>query len=494
MNRNILIFTKSAPRFCISIAIAILNLLLVTSCTDEEQFPAMIIPTRVSFSEAVFYIAKDKAGASEITLTLARPLEKDGSITIQQIDAGTTARAEQFSLDPAFKDGKLKINLPQGTKEASFKLTSLHNFDNDQTIAFKVVAATGGAVLNNEKLETIVTMRGNLYIESTISTSVSTLDDFGVLTINASSASKSYVLSGLNLPGAVTVAAPSHFKVSLDNVNFTSTVSADVNNKNATVYVKFNPALETNLDVVASITHTVTGVANVSVGVSGKIEYTPEVPLLNENFDYGTTSDFLARLTNDWTAYSAAGSIPVTYIPQGLTFNRYAGSNIGGAVKMENGEFSREDVARTFPQKTAGTIYVAVLVNLSKTGTGEFFLATREGGTFFNRVYVKDAGANNLTFGIGKNASVQYATINHKYNTTYLVVAKYDFTSKISSMYVFDGTFPDAEPAAPLAVSLATGLSPASLNDLAIRQAETEVGATIDGLRIATTWRGVLGY
>jgi hypothetical protein len=481
--------------FPVTIGCVLLGLMLFGSCTKEEVHEELIIPTKVNFAQPISYIPKDKMVPALVELTLARPLEKDGTVTIQQIAEGTSATAGQYTLDPGFVGDKLTLNLPKGTATASFKITSLHNFNDNKTVAFRIISATGAAIFNFTQLETVVNMRGNLWVDPSVSSSVAIIPDFGSLTVNANSASKSYVLTGLNLSAPVMVTAPTHFKVSLDNVTFASSVSADVNNKSATIYVKFNPSVEANLDVNASITHVVAGLANMLVGVAGKIVYTPEVPLLNENFDYGNATDFLARLTNNWTAYSAAGAIPVAYTPQGLTFTRYGASNIGGAVTMQNGDFSREDVASVFPQTTTGTIYLASLINLSKAGAGEFFLSIRDAaGGFFNRVYVKDGGANNLTFGLGKNATVQYATLNHKYNTTYLVVTKYDFATKISSMYVFDGTFPDTEPTTALAVSLPTGTSPANLTDISIRQAETDVSATIDGVRVATTWRGVLGY
>ncbi len=475
-----------------------LGLLLLNSCSKDKELPALIIPTRVSFSSASFIVAKDAASAVPVTLTLARPLERAGTVTIEQVADGGTAADTEFSASPAFSSRKLTIDLPQGTSAASFKVTSLHNFEDNKTISFRISAATGGAVLNETNLITTITMRGNAWIEPAITPSLSTLADFGNVNTGTESASKSYTLAGLNLSAPVTVTAPANFKVSLNNTAFSSSVSVDVNNKSATIYVKFAPASGTNQNLSGTIMHTLTGLANVTVALSGtetgNVPYVPEVPLLTENFDYGASSDFITRLTGNWTAYSAAGTIPVIYIPQGMTFTRYAGSGVGGSVTIEHGDLSREDIARTFTQQTAGTTYTALLINLSKAGDGDFFYSTRDAsGSFFNRLYAKDGGSGNLTLGIGKNATVQYSTTNYKYNTTYLVVIKYDFTTKISSMYVFDGTLPDAEPATPAAVSVATGTSPANLVDVVIRQSDGILSANLDGVRIATTWKGVLG-
>ena len=485
-----------------SIAMLLLSLSIFSSCTEEEQLTALIIPTKVSFSSTTVSIGKSMVQAVPIGLVLARPLEKPGSITIQRVAAETTAANNEFSTNLAFTGETLTIDLPLGTSTVAFSLTSKHNFDADKTVAFKIIAATGGAILNETNTSVIVTLRGDLYIDPAMSVSLASLPDFGNVTVNTLSTAKSYTLTGANLTNVpITIAASANFKVSLNNVDFVSSITNTftATTTSATVYVKFNPATTVNQNLTGTITHTAAGLANIVVNVSGvetgNIPYVAEVPILNENFNYGASTDFLARLSTDWLAYSAPGSIPVTYLPQGLSFTRYAGSGVGGSVTIDHGDFSREDVAKTFASKTTGIIYTSVLVNLSKAGDGDFFFATRDaGGSFFNRLYAKDGGNGTLSLGLGKNATVGYATSNYKYNTTYLIVTKYDFTTKISSMYVFDGTFPDVEPTTPTVVSLATGTSPANLTDVSIRQSDGVLSAGIDGIRIATTWRGVLGY
>jgi hypothetical protein len=475
-----------------------LGLLLFNSCSKDKALPELIIPTRVGFTNTSIVIAKDAGSPMPLTLTLARPLERAGTVTIEQVAGSTTAADSEFSISPAFSSGKLTIDLPQGASQASFTLTSLHNFDDNKVIVFRISKTTGGAVLNETNLTATVTMRGNKWIDPAVLPSLTTLADFGNVNTGTESASKSYTLSGLNLRAPLTVTASANFKVSLNNTVFSSSLSVDVNNKTATIYVKFTPASKVNQKLTGTITHTLTDLADVVVALSGtevgNVPYIPEVPLLNDNFEYGASSDFITRVTGNWTAYSAAGMIPVIYMPQGMTFASYAGSGIGGSVTIEHGDLSREDIARSFAQQTAGTTYAALMINLSKAGEGDFFYSLRDAsGGFFNRLYAKDGGGGNLSLGIGKSSTVQYSTVNYKYNTTYLVVIKYDFTAKISSMYLFDGVLPDTEPMTPAAVSLATGTSPANLADIVIRQSDGVLSANLDGVRVATTWRGVLG-
>ncbi|HTY58919.1 MAG TPA: glycosyl hydrolase family 18 protein [Bacteroidota bacterium] len=77
-----------------------------------------------------------------------------------------------------------------------------------------------------------------------LTTSVSSLPNFGSVNVNASSASVSYTVSGSNLTSNVTVAAPANFQVSLDNTTFSASVTiaptgGTVSAK--TVYARFTP-------------------------------------------------------------------------------------------------------------------------------------------------------------------------------------------------------------------------------------------------------------
>lgn len=469
---------------CVSMA-----MLLLSSCKKEKVWPEIVIPTRVSFEAASYIVPKD-AGSFPIALKLARPLEKDGKITIQILSEGTTALASEYTINPQPVDDKFTIDLPKGTTTASFNITSAKNFDDNRTIALKIISGAGGAVLNETVLATTLTLRGNNWIERTLTASLATLPTFGEVTTATESPAQQYTLTGANLTGNVTVTASANYKVSADNATFASTISVDANDKTATVYVKFVPNSKINQPIAGTITHTASGVQNVVVTVSGT--ETGNVPLLNENFAYGTTEDFLVRIAPNWVAYSAAGSIPVQYVPQGLSFAGYVNSGIGGAITFQHGDFSREDVSSAFAAQTSGTVYTAMMVNLKTAGDGDFYCALREGTTFFNRLYAKDDGKGNLILGMGKNSTAVYSTNLYKYNTTYLLITKYDFATKISTMYVIDGAIPATEPTTGTVASAATGASPATLNDIIIRQADGELSGTIDGIRMATTWKGVL--
>jgi hypothetical protein len=471
--------------------------MLFYACNKDKVWPEMVIPTKVSFNAASYIVPKE-AAAFPIELKLARPLEKDGKVTLQIQASGTTASASEYSINWPLSGDKFTIDLPKGATTASFTIISAKNFDDNKTVALKIVGATGGAVLGESVLATSLTLRGRNWVEPSLVTSLAVLPTFGNTTTNTETPSQSYTITGANLSGNVTITASDYFKVSTNNTAFSSSVAVDANNKTATIYVKFAPSSKQNKDLTGTITHSISGLANVTVNVSGtevgNTAPVAEVPLMNENFSYGNSEDFLARITNSWIAYSAAGSIPIYYVPQGLSFAGYVNSGIGGALTFQHGDFSREDVMSAFTPQTSGTVYTAMMINLKTAGAGDFYCALRDGaGAFFNRLYAKDDGKGNLILGMGKNSTAVYGTANYKYNTNYLLVIKHDFATKISSMYILDSTIPATEPSSATVASVATGTSPTSLNDIIIRQADGELSGTIDGIRIATTWKGVLG-
>jgi len=217
--------------------------------------------------------------------------------------------------------------------------------------------------------------------------------------------------------------------------------------------------------------------------------------LLEENFDYGDTSGNLTSVSGgNWVAHSATGTVPVQYTPSGLSMPRYGSSGVGGAaVITSSGGSSAEDVNRTFENQTSGTVYLAALVRvISATSTGDYFLHLKDAGTsnFRPRIWVKDESGI-LRFGLG-GTSATYSTVDFSYNTTYLVVAKYNLTTGDAVLYVLDNPLP-AEPGSPLVGPLSIGTQ--SVQAVAIRQGgNSRPAAIIDGIRVATTWEEVIGY
>lgn len=200
-------------------------------------------------------------------------------------------------------------------------------------------------------------------------------------------------------------------------------------------------------------------------------------PLLVENFDYPIG----ALLTsNGWTAHSGSGNEPID-VTNGLTFTGYLSSGVGGAANLDN---TGEDVNRTFAEQTSGTIYVAFILKTEAPNSAGYFLHLGQstiGSTFFTRVWVNATGDG---VGIGASAPTTYIPIT--VGTPTLIVVKFDYTSKISSLYVFN-SFPSSEPAVADATFTETGTY-ANVGSIALRQYNAAQRVIVDGIRVATTW------
>jgi hypothetical protein len=237
-------------------------------------------------------------------------------------------------------------------------------------------------------------------------------------------------------------------------------------------------AAENNLSGMANATSQTQPSSQDQSGVQG-------VPLLDENFDYGGTPGNLTAVSGgNWLNHSGTSGF-VQYITTSLSMPSYVSSGIGGsATHNETGE----DVNRSFTEQTNSVVYYAALVNIPlATAGGDYYLHFKNASTgFAGRLYARDSGGA-LQFGIGTSTTPgpTYSTTNFAYNTTYLVVAKHDQVSGVSTLYVLD-TCVSTEPVTPLAT--ATGTALASISAIAIRQSTSTPDGTVDGIRVATNW------
>ncbi len=98
-----------------------------------------------------------------------------------------------------------------------------------------------------------------------------TLNDFGSVNKDAESASQQYTVQGTGLSKDMVITASANFKVSLDDITFTSTVTipaADVNTSK-TVYVKFAPTTGADQVINGTIKHASFGTATAVLQVTG---------------------------------------------------------------------------------------------------------------------------------------------------------------------------------------------------------------------------------
>jgi predicted extracellular nuclease/DNA/RNA endonuclease YhcR with UshA esterase domain len=220
-------------------------------------------------------------------------------------------------------------------------------------------------------------------------------------------------------------------------------------------------------------------------------EFLLSTPLVAEDFNYGNTPGDLTAVSGSvWVAHSSAGTGPVQYITPSLSMPNYGSSGIGGAATISTG--GAEDVHIPFTEQTSGILYFAALVSVTEAQSGDYFLHFSNASTGFRaRVFVRDV-AGVLQYGLSTSTSTAtYATDAFDYNTTYLVVAKYDIDSGDTNLFVLDEVV-SVEPATPL---LSLGGTSLAVQRVAIRQgsAGNRPAATIDGVRVANTWEDVIG-
>ncbi len=221
--------------------------------------------------------------------------------------------------------------------------------------------------------------------------------------------------------------------------------------------------------------------------------------LVVENFDL-TVGTLLT--SSGFTSHSGAGTNAITVTAPGLTYTGYASSGIGNAVSMTT---SGEDDNRPFPIQTSGSVYAALMVNV----TDAFLEATSVGGYFFHlgpdpigttfrgRVFIRKDAQNAISFGITKASSTTLADINYTpfsyaLNTTYLLVVKYTIVAGATNDTVdlfINPALGGAEPAATISATdvIASDINPGSF---ALRQgtATTHPTVRVDGIRISTSW------
>ncbi len=218
--------------------------------------------------------------------------------------------------------------------------------------------------------------------------------------------------------------------------------------------------------------------------------------LFVENFDYPVGDSII---NHGWINHSGSGT-QITVINGSLTYTGFPGSGIGNSVIVEGGGGSREDVHADFPaQGVTGAVYAAFLANISTASTtGDYFfhLAPSFSTTFFKpRLMIKDDGTGNLQFGITKalTASAVYTTTTYSYNTTFLLVVKYEFSPGDSNDVAKLFINPSLVSEPPVADLTSTDIvADDSIAAVCLRQGGNAYTVQVDGIIVGTSWSTVV--
>lgn len=164
--------------------------------------------------------------------------------------------------------------------------------------------------------------------------------------------------------------------------------------------------------------------------------------LLTETFAH-SAGDLVGK--GNWVITGTTTTNPIQLTnPNTLSFPNYQ-VGVGMVSLVTTGQDANVPLSTGV---NTGSLYTSFLVNVSSAqSAGDYFFnfgATGNTSSFFNRCYIKSVGAG-FNLGIGKTSgtgtTITYGSTEYSFNTTYLIVLKYQFnsattTDDVSSLFV----------------------------------------------------------
>ncbi len=228
----------------------------------------------------------------------------------------------------------------------------------------------------------------------------------------------------------------------------------------------------------------------------------PAQNLFKESFDY-PAGDSL----DNYGGWSSAKVIKskVKIVSPGLSFNGYAASGVGNAVKFSNIDAS-DLCTKQLVKVDSGNIYLSFLLkvdSLTATATTGYNIAMDQYGGTTNvnlRCYVQRATDSTFKIGVSKYTAIVYIGKTFKTKKTHLVVLKHTFVpgtnNDTSKIYVFSDAMPEGEPSKADTVAVA-GNDPADIGEIWLSNAFIQSGlkgspVTIDEIRVGRSWNSTV--
>ncbi len=226
--------------------------------------------------------------------------------------------------------------------------------------------------------------------------------------------------------------------------------------------------------------------------------------LVEEDFDYPVGS-FLTE--HGWVIQSSGEVNPIQVVTPGLSFEGYVGSGIGNAAGLKN---SGETLNKRFtPQTEVGPVYAAFMVNATASVVPDedganprpYFLhfydpefhTAHRGRTFI--ADAEQAGKMRIGLSFNRNAAQAYTEDMLDFETTYLLVLKYELVEGENndsvSLYIFhEGQDFSVEPDTPtlgpiVASGTQTDIIPTGIS---LRQFDESQRIVVDGIRVRRDW------
>ncbi|MEG1572794.1 MAG: hypothetical protein RR328_04500, partial [Bacteroidales bacterium] len=231
---------------------------------------------------------------------------------------------------------------------------------------------------------------------------------------------------------------------------------------------------------------------------SASAQSTPR--LLNEDFEY-TPGDIVGQ--GAWLRDGTAGSSNIlTVVDENLTYKNYQNAKLGKSVQTRI--ISGQKAILPFAPQT-GTIYLSALIRIDsiKSTKYDYIMAFTTGeqnsSPQFAKLYIKDASNHQFNLGVVRTGMTSYGTGTYNWGDTLLIVLKYEVKEGVSNDVVSLWVNPlissesASSPYIQNRFAEETGDDMTSLAAVQIRQSTTAPMATIDALRVATSWNALFG-
>ncbi len=220
--------------------------------------------------------------------------------------------------------------------------------------------------------------------------------------------------------------------------------------------------------------------------------------LLNEQMDYPVGDSLTAH---GWVSHSGTG--PISIVSGNLSYPGYS-TAVGQSALLSS--TSGQDINRSFTTQTSGSVYAALLINVTNaTTTGDYFFHFfKATSTYVGRVFIKKDATDPTKFTLGvlkgsTAANTVYSTTLLSMNNTHLIVLKYTINAgplnDVVDLFVNPVTTAEGVPT----ISASDATTSADLDPfaaIALRQGSPSSAATltVDGLRVANTWADAIGF
>lgn len=226
--------------------------------------------------------------------------------------------------------------------------------------------------------------------------------------------------------------------------------------------------------------------------------------LLVENFDYGASEGAeLDNILGSGFICPSGNAIPPLFTTTGLTYdNSYPSQGIGGATKI-----SAQSASSTYKlfssQVISGNVFISFLLKVESIPSNDpkYIIAVNDNSSSFQssnnkmKFMILKSGSG-FKMGIIKDTVVTYSDVLRNYGTTYCVVLLYQFVSGTAfndqvAAYVYEGAIPGTMPLSPTIGPNNVGNDipvDKAMDRVVIRQESNSPTATIDGIRVGTTW------